>query len=91
VKDHPYACVESMTRFSLPKGFTVRVWRDQTNEQLTIRWMNLDLQQAYVDWCSAPGEGELDLMNRLAAVPGVNAVEIVDGMGYGTVIYPTWP
>lgn len=88
---HKYACVESMTRFTLPKGFTLRIWRDQTQEPLAIRWSNEDLYQTFLQWCKEEDACEEDLLRRFAAMERVNAVEMVNGMGNGTVVYPRWP
>ena len=84
---HTFPCVESMRRVNLSNGRVVRVWRDRTTELLAASYDDADI----VSTCIAQANNDTQLLAALAKLKGVNAVEIVDCNGQGTVVYPIWP
>jgi hypothetical protein len=44
-----------------------------------------------VTTCIAQAGNEVQMIAALAKLKGVNAVELVDANGHGTVIYSSWP
>ena len=84
---HTFQCVESMRRVPLSNGRVVRVWRDRTSEPLKASYQDEDI----VTTCIAQAGNEVQMLAALAKLKGVNAVELVDANGHGTVVYSSWP
>lgn len=84
---HTFPCVESMRRVPLSNGRVVRVWRDRTKELLAASYDDADI----VSTCIAQANNDTQLLAALAKLKGVNAVELVDANGQGTVVYSSWP
>ena len=84
---HSFPCVESMRRISLSNGRVVRVWRDRTAENLSASYDDADI----VSTCIAQATNDTQLLAALGRLKGVNAVELVDAGGNGTVLYTSWP
>lgn len=84
---HTFPCVESMRRVSLSNGRGVRVWRDRTTELLAASYDDADI----VSTCITNATNDTQLLAALAKLKGVNAVELVDANGQGTVVYTSWP
>ena len=84
---HTFPCVESMRRVKLSNGRVVRVWRDRTKENLSASYDDADI----VSTCIAQATNDTQLLAALAKLRGVNAVELVDANGQGTVVYTSWP
>ena len=84
---HTFPCVESMRRVPLSGGRVVRVWRDRTKENLSASYNDADI----VSTCIAQANNDTQLLASLAKLRGVNAVELVDASGQGTVVYTSWP
>jgi len=84
---HSFPCVESMRRISLSNGRVVRVWRDRTAENLSASYDDADI----VSTCIAQATNDAQLLATLGRLKGVNAVELVDAGGNGTVLYTSWP
>ena len=71
-----------MRRVPLSGGRVVRVWRDRTKELLSAAYDDGDIVSA----CVANANNDTQLLAALAKLKGVNAVELVDGSGQGTVV-----
>ncbi|MDI9409356.1 MAG: hypothetical protein QM523_08955 [Candidatus Pacebacteria bacterium] len=84
---HTFPCVESMRRVNLSNGRVVRVWRDRTKENLSASYDDADI----VSTCIANATNDTQLLAALAKLKGVNAAELVDANGQGTVVYTAWP
>ena len=84
---HSFPCVESMRRVPLSNGRVVRVWRDRTKENLSASYDDADI----VSTCIAQATNDTQLLAALAKLNGVNAVELIDASGNGTVVYTSWP
>jgi hypothetical protein len=84
---HSFPCVESMRRVNLSNGRVVRVWRDRTKDLLAASYDDADI----VSTCIAQATNDTQLLAALGKLKGVNAVELVDANGQGTVIYTSWP
>jgi len=84
---HTFPCVESMRRVPLSNGRVIRVWRDRTTELLAASYDDADI----VSTCIAQANNDTLLLASLAKLKGVNAVELVDANGQGTVVYTAWP
>ena len=84
---HTFPCVESMRRVNLSNGRVVRVWRDRTRENLSASYDDADI----VSTCITNATNDTQLLAALAKLKGVNAVELVDSNGQGTVVYTSWP
>jgi len=84
---HTFPCVESMRRVNLSNGRVLRVWRDRTKELLAASYDDADI----VSTCIANATNDTQLMAAVAKLKGVNAVELVDANGQGTVVYTAWP
>ena len=84
---HTFPCVESMRRVNLSNGRVVRVWRDRTKENLSASYDDADI----VSTCITNATNDTQLLAALAKLKGVNAVELVDANGQGTVVYTSWP
>lgn len=84
---HTFPCVESMRRVPLSGGRVIRVWRDRTKELLAASYDDADI----VATCIAQANNDTQLLSSLAKLKGVNAVELVDANGQGTVVYSSWP
>jgi hypothetical protein len=84
---HTFPCIESMRRVPLSNGRVIRVWRDRTTELLAASYDDADI----VSTCIAQANNDTLLLAALAKLKGVNAVELTDSNGQGTVVYPIWP
>jgi len=84
---HSFPCVESMRRVNLSNGRVVRVWRDRTKDLLAASYDDADI----VATCIAQATNDTQLLAGLGKLKGVNAVELVDANGNGTVLYTSWP
>jgi hypothetical protein len=84
---HTFPCVESMRRVNLSNGRVLRVWRDRTKELLAASYDDADI----VSTCIANATNDTQLMAAVAKLKNVNAVELVDANGQGTVVYTSWP
>ena len=84
---HTFPCVESMRRVPLSNGRVIRVWRDRTTELLAASYDDADI----VSTCIAQATNDTQLLAALAKLKNVNAVELTDSNGQGTVVYPIWP
>ena len=84
---HSFPCVESMRRVNLSNGRVVRVWRDRTKDLLAASYDDADI----VATCIAQATNDTQLLAALGKLKGVNAVELVDANGNGTVLYTSWP
>jgi hypothetical protein len=84
---HTFPCVESMRRVNLSNGRVLRVWRDRTKELLAASYDDADI----VSTCIANATNDTQLMAAVAKLKNVNAVELVDANGQGTVVYTAWP
>ena len=84
---HTFPCVESMRRVNLSNGRVVRVWRERTKDLLAASYDDADI----VATCIAQATNDTQLIASLGKLKGVNAVELVDANGNGTVIYTSWP
>lgn len=79
--------IESMTRISLPR-YTIRVWRQQPEEFQYNPGLFTDLESvARANEDDAP----VELAKKIAALPNVNAVEVLDWDRGGVVVYNDWP
>lgn len=79
--------IESMTRISLPR-YTVRVWRQQPEDFTYSPGQFSDIESvARANEYDAPSE----LAKKIAALPNVNAVEVLDWDKGGVVVYNNWP
>jgi len=76
-----------MRRVNLSNGRVVRVWRDRTKELLAASYDDADI----VSTCIVQATNDTQLLAALAKLKGVNAVELVDANGQGTVVYTAWP
>lgn len=76
-----------MRRVNLSNGRVVRVWRDRTQEPLSASYDDADI----VSTCIAQATDDTKLLAALGKLRGVNAVELVDANGQGTVLYTAWP
>ena len=84
---HTFPCVESMRRVNLSNGRVLRVWRDRTKELLAASYDDADI----VSTCIANATNDTQLMAAVTKLKNVNAVELVDANGQGTVVYTSWP
>ena len=84
---HTFPCVESMRRVNLSNGRVVRVWRDSTKENLSASYDDADI----VSTCITNATNDTQLLAALSKLKAVNAVELVDANGQGTVVYTAWP
>ena len=90
--------IESMTRCVWKWGFrtfVIRVWRQE--ESLSL-WDNDDIKQL-IEWKCRTAD-DIDpttrppheqLIEDIARLPRINAIEIVDENGNGVVLYTEWP
>ncbi len=76
-----------MRRVNLSNGRVVRVWRDRTKDLLAASYDDADI----VSTCIANANNDTQLLAALGKLKGVNAVELVDANGQGTVVYTSWP
>lgn len=86
-----YAVIESMTRIVLPnnEGY-LRVWREQDEVLIEYRLTGEDLK-SLVGGGKMQGMSIIALVDALAALPRVNAVEYTTINGQGVVVYKEWP
>lgn len=83
---------ETMTKVSLGHS-TVRVWRSSAvialgpdpEIQATIR----NIQRLMFDTHSVE-DTRLAILQKIASMPGVEAVEVLDPNGNGGLVYPDW-
>ena len=79
--------VESMTRISLPK-YTIRVWRQEAEDHEHTPGLYSDIESvARANETDKP----VELAKKIAALPRVNAVEVLDWDLGGCVVYSDWP
>lgn len=79
--------IESMTKISLPK-YTIRVWRDETEEFEPLPGLYTDLHSvAQANQDLSPSK----LAKKIAELPRVAAVEVLDWDSGGVVVYNNWP
>lgn len=76
-----------MRRVNLSNGRVVRVWRERTKDLLAASYDDADI----VSTCIAQATNDTQLLAALGKLKGVNAVELVDANGNGTVVYTSWP
>ena len=76
-----------MRRVNLSNGRVVRVWRDRTKELLAASYDDADIVSTYI----ANANNDTQLIAALGKLKNVNAVELVDANGNGTVVYTAWP
>lgn len=84
---HTFPCIESMRRVNLSNGRVIRVWRDRTKENLSASYDDADI----VSTCITNATNDTQLLAALSKLKAVNAVELVDANGQGTVVYTAWP
>lgn len=75
-----------MTKVVLPQ-YTIRVWRQ---EELGVKVDHIELAGAVdclADGCPTAEEAA----EAILALERVNAVEVLDNDGHGTVLYKDWP
>lgn len=78
---------ESIQEFR-SKYWTIRVWREITETELVLSKQDDDVSEA-IKTCE---EQRFDqIAARILVLPKVNAVEVKDRAGNGTVIYSGWP
>lgn len=82
-----FAVIESMTRIAR-HGYTFRIWRKE--ESVEGQHDNSDLRWVFALKKITP-KNVREFAVKLAQMPRVNAVEVVDGNGNGILIYPEWP
>lgn len=79
--------IESVTRISLPR-YTVRVWREQEDSYDHTPGLFTDIEavaQANQD------DSPADLARKIAGLPSVVAVEVLDWDHGGVMFYSEWP
>lgn len=76
-----------MRRVNLSNGRVVRVWRERTKDLLAASYDDADI----VSTCISNANNDTQLIAALGKLKGVNAVELVDANGNGTVVYTSWP
>lgn len=83
---------ETMTKVSLGHS-TVRVWRSSTvialGPDLEIKSKIRDIQNRMYDTHSVV-DTRLAILQEIAAMPYVEAVEVLDSYGNGGLVYPDW-
>lgn len=86
-----YAVIESMTRIVLPnnEGY-LRVWREQDEVLIEYRLAGEDLRSLVFGW-RVQQMSTVGIVDALAALPRVNAVEYTSCTGQGVVVYKEWP
>jgi hypothetical protein len=79
--------VESMNKVSLPR-YTVRVWRQEESDYEHKPGLYSDIEQVARanQWATIS-----ELAAKLAELPRVNAVEVLDWDLGGVVVYNDWP
>ena len=78
--------IESMTKITLPNGYTVRVWRNES--KLEQHYDNSDINSLALQNVDLT---KSELTEALCKLPRVNAVEVLNSDGSGILIYPEWP
>jgi len=88
--------VESMTKILSVDGYIIRVWREEAD--ISEKHENSDLYCAvHSHQAKKAQNGDVicmkpkELIKELLLLDRVNAVEIVDKGGAGTVVYNSWP
>lgn len=73
------------------QSYTIRVW--QHLDKLSDRDNNsiADFIRTIINKARSDYTTSGDLLETIANVPGVNAVEMKNKEGYGVLIYPDWP
>lgn len=85
------AVVESMTRI-IHKSGAIRVWRAEVEVRCDYPESRDEIKEEY----RQARIGHLDatieeIIDRLLALPRINAIEYIDEYRNGAVFYPTWP
>lgn len=79
--------IESVTRISLPR-YTVRVWKEQEDGYEHVPGMYTDIEAvARANQDDSPAE----LAKKIARLPMVVAVEVLDWDHGGVMFYSEWP
>jgi hypothetical protein len=79
--------IESVIRISLPR-YTVRVWRDESDDYEHVPGRFSDVESvARANEFDPPS----DLAKKIAALPNVVAVEVLDWDHGGVMFYADWP
>lgn len=81
-----FAVIESMTRVEMD-GLVVRVWRAEGAVQPSYPMTEREVRQAIPRGCWQRAE----IVRAIAALPRVNAVEVLGADGCGVVVYTAWP
>lgn len=94
-----YPCIEARHTIQIrPPGnrspWTVRIWRE---EETISSWNKMEDVDAMVhtyvaDVLNSEYEFRVEtLIDKIAALPRINAIEICDCNGHGVVVYVNWP
>jgi hypothetical protein len=79
--------IESVIRISLPR-YTIRVWRDEPDDYIHKPGRFTDIESvARANEEDAPAT----LAKKIAALPDVVAVEVLDWDHGGVMFYADWP
>lgn len=77
---------ESMTR-AITMDFSVRVWREEAiDAEVDHRHL-----ESIIQGLNLVGDTPIEFAKRLIGMSNVNAVEVLDKRGNGTVLYRDWP
>lgn len=87
-KKKRYAFVESMTTVKL-YSHVVRVWREE--KEVKTEYENTDIMRFILELAVVPAITGKAIAERVIAMPRVTAVEVINHLGNGTVIYKEWP
>ena len=82
--------IEAMTRVEWGDGRVVRVWSDLNARSASLHVEHEEVEKM-VRRLSDDSVSAKHLAEKIADVPGVNAVEVLEAHGCGVVIYPEWP
>ncbi len=77
---------ESISKI-VENGFTIRIWRQESLDQTASRTKLVE----EVKFIANHAATALDIAKRIAALPNVNAVEVLNCDSMGSVIYVGWP
>lgn len=90
--------IESMTRCVWKWGFrtfVVRVWRQEEtldkHDNNDILYLVMDRTKSLLDDTDDKQPPYKQLIEDIAKLPRINAIEIVDENGNGVVLYTEWP
>lgn len=76
---------ETMTRF-VGVDYNIRVWRQEDEAPIDREAFRRQVYELLNDW-----NGIAEWGRKILAMPHVNAVEVLDAEGNGTVEYKDWP